>query len=93
MEVFGRTVQSFRGLCDDIQAYSAFCLQFTDRYERGYILFKVVASSFFTFLLPVGLLMIQNDPGSRALALSFLFFVVMAPGAASPMMSLMMLVM
>ena len=93
VKVFGRTVQSFRGLCDDIQAYSAFCLQFTDRYERGYILFKVVASSFFTFLLPVGLLMIQNDPGSRALALSFLFFVVMAPGAASPMMSLTMLAM
>ena len=93
VKVFGRTVQSFRGLCDDIQAYSAFCLQFTDRYERGYILFKVVASSFFTFLLPVGLLMIQKDPGSRALALSFLFFVVMAPGAASPMMSLTMLAM
>ena len=93
VKVFGRTVQSFRGLCDDIQAYSAFCLQFTDRYERGYILFKVVASSFFTFLLPVGLLMIQNDPGSRALALSFLFFVVMAPGAASPMMNLAMLAM
>ena len=44
VKVFGRTVQSFRGLCDDIQAYSAFCLQFTDRYERGYILFKVITA-------------------------------------------------
>ena len=93
VKVFGRTVQSFRGFYSDIQAYGDFCLQFTNRYERGYILFKVVAGSFLTFLLPVGLLMIQSDPGNRALALTFLFFVVMAPGAASPMMSLTMLAM
>ena len=93
VKVFGRTVQSFRGFYSDIQAYGDFCLQFTNRYERGYILFKVVAGSFLTFLLPVGLLMIQGDPGNRALALTFLFFVVMAPGAASPMMSLTMLAM
>lgn len=93
VKVFGRTVQSFRGFYSDIQAYGDFCLQFTNRYERGYILFKVVAGSFLTFLLPVGLLMIQSDPENRALALTFLFFVVMAPGAASPMMSLTMLAM
>ncbi|RRD65155.1 ABC transporter ATP-binding protein [Fretibacterium sp. OH1220_COT-178] len=93
VKVFGRTVQSFRGFYNDIQAYGDFCLQYTNRYERGYILFKVVAGSFLTFLLPVGLLMIQSDPGDQALALTFLFFVVMAPGAASPMMSLTMLAM
>lgn len=93
VKVFGRTVQSFRGFYSDIQAYGDFCLQYTNRYERGYILFKVVAGSFLTFLLPVGLLMIQSDPGDQALALTFLFFVVMAPGAASPMMSLTMLAM
>lgn len=93
VKVFGRTVQSFRGFYSDIQAYGDFCLQYTNRYERGYILFKVVAGSFLTFLLPVGLLMIQSDPGNRALALTFLFFVVMAPGAAAPMMSLTMLAM
>ena len=88
VKIFGRTVQSFRGFYSDIQAYGDLCLRFANSWERGYSLFRVVGSSFLTFLLPVGLLMLRNDPGDWALALTFLFFVVMAPGAAVPMMSL-----
>ena len=52
-----------------------------------------MCSSDLALLLPVGLLILRDDPTGQAFALTFLFFVVMAPGAAAPMMNLAMLAM
>lgn len=93
VKVFGRTVQSFRGFYADLQDYGKLCIRFTNACRNGYILFRVVANSFLALLLPVGLLILRDDPTGQAFALTFLFFVVMAPGAAAPMMTLAMLAM
>ena len=88
VKIFGKTVHSFKRFYDDMKAYRDYSVQFTDMFQRGFIMFKVLSSSFFTFMLPVGIFLLNKNPQSIAFGLTFLFFVVMAPGAAAPMFKL-----
>ena len=86
--IFGQSVRSFRQFNAEIQAYKTFALKCCDTYQNGMIAFTVLLGSMVTFILPVGILLIQGNPQSLALAAVWLFFIIMGPGVASPIYKL-----
>lgn len=91
VKVFGQSMRSFRRFNAEIQAYKTYALKVCDSYESGMTAFVVMLNSLLTFILPVGILLMQGDPGSLALATVWLFFIIMGPGVASPVYKLMFL--
>ena len=89
IKVFGQTVQSFRQFYEDMIRYRDFCLKYTDQFQTGYLVFKVILGSFAAFVLPVGVYLLSRDPGNVAFASVLLFFLIMAPGISSPMFKIM----
>lgn len=89
VKVFGQTVQSFRRFYADMVQYRDFCVKYTDEFQTGYLLFKVILGSFAAFVLPVGVFLLSRDPGSVAFASVLLFFLIMAPGISAPMFKIM----
>ena len=88
VKIFGQSVLSFRQFNAEIQAYKTFALKCCDTYQNGMIAFTVLLNSLVTFILPVGILLMQATPGSLALAAVWLFFIIMGPGMASPVYKL-----
>lgn len=62
-----------------------------DTYEPGMITFTVLLNSIVSLIIPVGLLLISNQPHNIALAAVWLFFIIMGPGVTSPVYKLMFL--
>lgn len=89
VKIFGQSVRSFRHFNSEIEAYKAYALKVCDTYQPGMIAFTVLLNSLITFVLPVGLLLLSRDPQNLALAGVYLFFIIMGPGAASPVYKLM----
>lgn len=89
VKIFGQSVRSFRHFNNEIEAYKAYALKVCDTYQPGMIAFTVLLNSLITFVLPVGLLLLSRDPQNLALAGVYLFFIIMGPGAASPVYKLM----
>lgn len=85
VKIFGQTVHSFKRFNTDLYEYRDWAVKHCDSYENGMALFTVILNSFLTFILPVGLLMLSHDPGNNALALVYLFFIIMVPGASVPL--------
>ena len=52
------------------------------------VAFTVLLNSMVTFILPMGILLMQANPQSLSLAVVWLFFVIMGPGMASPVYKL-----
>lgn len=91
VKVFGQTVHSFRKFYADMVSYRDYCLEYTDRFQNGYIAFKILLASLFVFILPVGVLLLRREPDSLPVTLVLLFFLVMAPGVSGPLYKLLML--
>ncbi len=62
VKIFGQSVRSFRQFNAEIQAYKTFALKCCDTYQNGMIAFTVLLGSMVTFILPVGILLIQGNP-------------------------------
>lgn len=84
IKVFGQTVKSFRKFYDDIISYRDFTIRMTDLVRPGYVRFRVFVLSVTTFLVPVGLLLYMRDPGDVSFVVTFLFFLILGPGASTP---------
>lgn len=91
VKVFGQTVQSFRQFYQDMIRYRDYGVKLTDQFQHGSLIFKAILGSLATFILPVGVFLMNRDPGSIAFASVLLFFLVMAPGISAPMFKLMFL--
>jgi ATP-binding cassette subfamily B protein IrtA len=91
VKIFGQTVRSFKRFNDDLIDYRNWAVSFCDKFENGMCVFTVLLNSFLTFILPIGLLILSGDPSNISFALVYLFFIIMAPGAASPLYKLTML--
>lgn len=89
VKVFGQTVRSFRKFYSDMEEYRDMATRWTDEFQNGFIWFKTILVSFLTFILPVGVLLLSREPHNMAFALTLLFFIIMAPGAAAPLYKLM----
>ena len=88
VKIFGQSVRSFRQFNAEIQAYKTFALKCCDTYQNGMIAFTVLLNSMVTFILPMGILLMQANPQSLSLAAVWLFFIIMGPGMASPVYKL-----
>jgi ABC-type multidrug transport system, ATPase and permease components len=91
VKIFGQTVYSFKRFHHDLYEYRNWAVNYCNRFENGMAVFMVVLNSFLVFVLPVGLLLLSRDPENMSLALVYLFFIIMAPGAAAPLYKLTML--
>ncbi|KQO18881.1 ABC transporter ATP-binding protein [Paenibacillus sp. Leaf72] len=89
IKVFGQTVFSFRQFYEDMVKYRDFCVKYTDQFQYGFLSFKVVLGSFTAFILPVGVFLLQRDPGNVAFAAVLLFFLILSPGITAPMFKIM----
>lgn len=85
VKVFGQTVQSFRQFYQDMVRYRDHGVILTQLFQNGNLTFKVILNSLAAFILPVGVFLLNRDPGSITVASALLFFLVMAPGIAAPM--------
>lgn len=92
VKVFGQTVQSFRQFYQDMIRYRDYGVKLADLFQNGFVLFKVIISSFAVFVLPVGVFLLSRDPGSVSFASVLLFFLIMAPGISAPMLKIMFLI-
>ena len=88
VKIFGQSVRTFRQFNTEIQAYKTFALKCCDTYQNGMIAFTVLLNSMVTFILPMGILLLQASPQSLSLAVVWLFFIIMGPGMASPVYKL-----
>ncbi|WIV12758.1 ABC transporter ATP-binding protein [Proteiniborus sp. MB09-C3] len=88
VKVFGQTVFSFKKFHTDLIAYRDWAVAYCDKFENGMAVFTVVLNSFLTFVLPVGLLIMSGNPNNMSFALVYLFFIIMVPGASSPLYKL-----
>jgi len=85
VKVFGQTVQSFRQFYRDMVRYRDHGVMLTRLFQNGNLTFKVILNSLAAYILPVGVFLLNRDPGSITVASAVLFFLVMAPGIAAPM--------
>ena len=88
VKVFGQTVHSFRAFYQDMVRYRDHGVMLTQLFRNGNLTFKVILNSLAAFILPVGVFLMNRDPGSVTAASAVLFFLVMAPGIAAPMFKL-----
>ena len=88
IKIFGQTVKSFRKFYEDIISYRDFTTKMTEVIRPGYVLFRMFVLSVATFIVPVGLLMFLQNPGDVAFVVTFLFFLILGPGAATPTLKL-----
>ena len=88
VKIFGQSARSFRQFNAEIQAYKTFALKCCDTYQNGMVAFTVMLNSMVTFILPMGILLMQASPQSLSVAVVWLFFIIMGPGMASPVYKL-----
>lgn len=88
IKIFGQTVKSFRKFYEDIISYRDFTTKMTEVIRPGYVLFRMFVLSVATFTVPVGLLLFLKDPGDVAFVVTFLFFLIVGPGVATPTLKL-----
>lgn len=88
IKIFGQTVHSFRKFYADMVKYRDFCVEYSDSFQFGFVLFRVLLFSLGTFILPVGLFLLSGQPDNISFALTLLLFLVAAPGISTPVIKL-----
>ncbi|KJF26992.1 ABC transporter ATP-binding protein [Clostridium aceticum] len=89
IKVFGLTVDTFLSFHNAINGYRDWAVKYTKFCKRPYIIFMTILASLFSFILPVGILLLSGQPDHQAFALTLMLFLVLAPGLSVPMMKLM----
>lgn len=88
VKIFGQSVHSFRQFNGEIEGFKTYALKVCDTYQPGMVAMMVILNSVITFILPAGLLIWTGDPQNIAFAAVFLFFIILGPGATSPVYKL-----
>jgi len=92
VKIFGKTIFSFHKLVEEFDKLHNVALNICKICRRGYCLFLALIESFSVFVIPVGLYLFSKNEKDMAMALDYIFFVIMSPGLATPLFSLIMLV-
>lgn len=88
IKIFGQTVKSFRKFYNDIISYRDFTTKMTEIIRPGYVRFRVLVLSIATFIVPVGLLIYLHTPENLSFVVTFIFFLILAPGVSAPTLKL-----
>ena len=88
IKIFGQTVKSFRKFYEDIISYRDFTARMTEMIRPGYVRFRMFVLSVATFIVPIGLLFYLDNPADVSFVTTFIFFLILGPGAATPTLKL-----
>ncbi|MDO5344646.1 MAG: ABC transporter ATP-binding protein [Lachnospiraceae bacterium] len=88
IKIFGQTVRSFRQFYDDIISYRDFTTKMTEVIRPGFVRFRMFVLSVATFIVPIGLLLFLKNPQDLSFVITYLFFLILAPAAATPVLKL-----
>lgn len=88
VKIFGQSVYSFRKFNKEIEGFKTYALKVCDTYQTGMVAMMVILNSVIAFILPAGLLVWSGDPQNIAFAAVYLFFIILGPGATSPVYKL-----
>lgn len=88
IKIFGQTVKSFRQFYDDIISYRDFTTSMTEVIRPGFVRFRMFVLSVATFIVPIGLLLFLRNPEDISFVITYLFFLILAPAAATPTLKL-----
>ena len=83
IKIFGQTVKSFRNFYEDMNSYRDFTTRMAEMIRPGFVLFRTFVLSVATFLVPAGLLLYLRSPSDVSFVVTFLFFLILGPSAAS----------
>lgn len=88
IKIFGQTVKSFQQFYDDIISYRDFTTEMTEIIRPGFVRFRMFVLSVATFIVPIGLLLFLKNPKDISFVVTYLFFLILAPAAATPTLKL-----
>jgi len=92
VKIFGKTAFSFHKLVEEIENGRDVSIKICNICRKGFCLFLALIESFAVFVIPVGLFLLSRNEKDLALALDYVFFIIMSPGLATPLYNLLMLV-
>jgi len=92
IKIFGKDVFSFRKLADDLNKYRENAINCCNVYRTGMCYFVALLESFATFIIPVGALLLSRNEKNLALALDYIFFIIMGPSFSTPLYNLLQMV-
>lgn len=88
IKVFRMSVNSFTTFKDAIMSYREYALDITAEKKKPYTMFLVALSSIATFIIPIGIMVLANNPDDKAFALTFIAFVIIAPSISAPLLKI-----
>ncbi|MDR1094262.1 MAG: ABC transporter ATP-binding protein/permease [Clostridiales bacterium] len=93
VKAFNQTIFSFRKFREKIKAFTSLSLHYTLNWKTVYAVFQVIINNIYLFIVPVGIL-IGNAAGAigpeyNAFALSFLFYLILAPSLGALLLKVM----
>ena len=89
VKAFNQTIFSFRKFRDVIRAYTGMCLDYTMSWKNIMPLFMTLINSIYLFLIPAGILLGNLGADYNAFALSFLFYLIIAPSFGGLLLKIM----
>ncbi|OUM69328.1 hypothetical protein PIROE2DRAFT_2834 [Piromyces sp. E2] len=92
IKIFGKDVFSFHRLADDIYKCRDNAVNCCNVYRTGMCYFVALLESFAIFVIPVGALLLSRNEKDLALALDYIFFIIMGPSLSTPLYKLLMMV-
>lgn len=88
VKVFGIRADAFLTFKQAVSRYRDLSLRITDLCKTPYSLFFVLVSSLFTFIVPIGIVLANGQADSQAFAITFILFLIIAPGLSAPLLKL-----
>ncbi|MFB9275507.1 ABC transporter ATP-binding protein [Cohnella cellulosilytica] len=88
VKVFGITADSFLTFKQAVTRYRDISLRITHLCKVSYSLFFVMIISLFTFVVPVGLLLLGGQAGDQSFAITFILFLLFSPSLSIPLLKL-----
>lgn len=88
VKVFGIKADAFLTFRQAVANYRDISLRITDLCKTSYSMFFVLVISLFTFVAPVGVLLLSGSPGDRSFAITFILFLIVSPSLSVPILKL-----
>ncbi|MBD8501146.1 ABC transporter ATP-binding protein [Paenibacillus arenosi] len=89
IKVFGIKAARFLTFKSAVTKYRDISIGITDLYKKPYSIFFIVVSSLYTFVIPVGILLVSGHANSQSFAITFILFLLVSPSLSAPVLKLM----
>jgi ATP-binding cassette subfamily B protein len=79
VKVFQQTVYSFKNFHKSIKKYKNYVIEYTHMWENPMSTYIVIINSFVFFLVPIGIILINNNGNKGYIMLNIIFYVLTTP--------------